>query len=256
MDLYTRKYSDHLNTQTCLNKKPSLYQRPTSITPEPQSFLKNFFPKSKKLITATEEILYKEHTNFYIKAKSSRSSSPISPNSPIPNQSSSPINTSPEKPNKSRKIAPSLSPIPGKYTLPTINTVKDKNYCVTKRPFIEKTNRKFSKIDSILKACGEESEKMLENSKKIKQFIDKEQILAVKYTQEMEWNTNKLAEINGYKNDLMKRLFEEYKNINTRYENEKNLISKNYNTKNLQYYKEKAKGIKRLLINYKLKVLP
>lgn len=256
MDLYTKKYSEHLNTQISLKKKPSMCRRPTSITPEPQCFIKKLFPKPKKLLTATEEILYQEHKNFYINAKSSCSSSPISAKSLIPHQSSSPINTTRDKPKKSLKLIPSLSPISGKRTLPTISTVREKLYCHTKMPFIEKTNRKFFKINSILKACGEESEKMLENSKKIKQFIDKEQVLAVKYTREMEWNTKKLTEINGYKNDLMKRLFEEYKTLNTRYENEKKLISKNYNTKSLQYYKEKAKGIKRLLINYKLKVLP
>lgn len=256
MNHYIKRYSEILQTTTPLRKDSSLSQRPVSVTPTPLSFLNNLSPQNKRLITATEEILSQEHDRFYEKAKSSRSSSPATLNSPSPFHISTHLSASPHKFRKYNRMSPSLSPMRNQSYLPILSPSKDKVGRLAKKPLIEQNNSKFFKIDLILKACEDESGKMIENSKKIKQFIGKERVVALNYVKEMEWTSNKLNEINGYDNNLMKNLFEEHKNTNIQYESEKVKISKKYKIRSLRDCKSKAKAIKKLLLNYKLKVMP
>ncbi|OMJ76949.1 hypothetical protein SteCoe_23575 [Stentor coeruleus] len=255
MNHYIKKYSEILQTTTPPRKDSSLSQRPASVTPAPLSFLNNLSPQNKKLITATEEILSQVHDRFYEKAKSSRSSSPISFNSPNPFHTSTQQSTSPHRFRKYKKMSPSLSPMRNYNIFPTLSPSKDKIERLSK-PSLEQNNSKFFKIDLILKACEDESGKMIENSKKIKQFIGKERVVALNYVKEMEWASDKLNEINGYDNNLMKKLFEEHKSTNIQYENDKVKVSKKYKVRSLLDCKSNAKAIKKLLLNYKLKVMP
>ena len=54
----------------------------------------------------------------------------------------------------------------------------------------------------------------------------------------------------------MKILFDEYKSSNDLYEQNKIMISERYNRKTAQDFKNKAKNMKKLLSDYKLKIIP
>jgi hypothetical protein len=214
----------------------------------PKSFLIKLSPNHQTGRTVTEEIFDEENFRFYQKVVSSRSNSPAK--TPQPSRNISPhkgsINESPWSIRKA-KIALISSKKP--QILPSLTSRKE-----SLQDFIRRESE--VKLEKIMKNCDETREQVVESSSRLSNLAKQECLMTKLYTQEMKWTADKIMEVNGFGSDIMKTLFDEHKQSRDFYENEKNLLLKKINERNTKDFKAKANRIKKMMTEYRQKLIP
>lgn len=216
----------------------------SSNSPSPPCFLENFSTMEKKGKSVVEEIFQEENERFYNRFLKTQTSSP--------NKTPARLETSyTESPAKSKRKKSSFLPPKSQnprspYLFPNIAL---KRTLLTRR-------KNQDKLENFMLKCSEAHKTISENSSKFNNLIEKERKIARNYSKDLQWTSKKLLELDGYKNKIIKALYEEHKVSHDSYETEKKTLSKRYNHRTLADYTRRIKHIKTLLVTYKNKVIP
>jgi hypothetical protein len=206
-------------------------------------------------LTATEEI-YSEEDNYFVEKIKSNTNSPNKIRSFLfPSQLERPKTKNATSPiEKNLNTSSTLNP----SNLSKLPTIRKSTRCLCKNIGHEDFNNKKDKrrlsIDKIVKVY-EKSLNETARSQNLENFISKHRKIAKEYTNHIDWASEKLKEINGLDKDLMKKVFLEYKDYKKIYENEKTEVIADYNSKSSSYGKNRVKSLKKMLKDFKDRII-
>lgn len=204
---------------------------------------------SPKMMTGAEEIYQEEEKDFFQRF-SVQSLSPLQ-KGPI-----FPISRSVNK----KKII-NLTPVPHSNSpwskSPYLPPISKKNLQIPKPApqLLPNSPHKRHSIRKVMQVYDQQMQ-IFENTKSLKNCINRNSVMAKQYTKEMNWASERIHELNGFGKDVMKKIFNELKSSKEMYEKEKTEAVNEYNSKFVKKNTQRLSGNKSLKSRFKNRILP